>query len=170
MVKSIRPMTKDDIEAIRQPSNRGAVIAKLRDSHHIVARCFASGLTLKETAERTGYSLGRLTILKSAPAMVELVARYRDEDTAAWRESRDHFYDYVHSAGVKAWRMINDQLDEADQNGEPIPLKTLQGIGDSAADRTGPSKKSTNININADFASKLEAAINRSKQVIHLED
>ena len=73
-IKSVRSMTKDDIEALRQPSSR-VRLQKLRDSHHIIARLLVSGLTNREVAQETGYSETRLSIIKSSPAMQELIAR-----------------------------------------------------------------------------------------------
>ena len=157
-------MTTADIESLRKPSAR-VVIAKLRDSHHTMARLFASGLSNNEVAEHTGYSVTRTSLLRNTPMMVELIEKYRGSETEAWREQRDEYYRNIHSAGSKAWRQINDQLDAADENDEPLPLQRLLSIADSSADRIGYNKKSTTVNINVDFASKLEDAIKRSAKV-----
>ena len=44
VIRDIRPMTRADLESLRQPSARMR-IAKLRDQHHIMARLFVSGLS-----------------------------------------------------------------------------------------------------------------------------
>jgi outer membrane receptor for Fe3+-dicitrate len=163
-ILSIRPMTSADIESLRQPSARH-VIAKIRDSHHTVARLFASGMRNHEVAAAVGYSQTRISLLRSSPAMVELVERYRADETTAWKETRDEYYSTIHAAGAKAWRQINDQLDAADEADEPLPLQRLLAIADSSADRVGYNKKSTTVNINVDFASRLEQAIARSAKV-----
>lgn len=165
-IKSVRSMTKDDIEALRQPSSR-VRLQKLRDSHHIIARLLVSGLSNREVAQETGYSETRLSIIKSSPAMQELIARYRADDDSAWREKRDTFYDYVHSASAKAWRKINEVLDADDENSSTeIPVDKLLKIASDGSDRVGYHKRSTKENINIDFAARLELAISRSARVI----
>lgn len=164
-IKAVRPMTRDDIESLRQPSAR-VRLAKLRDSHHIMARLIVSGLSLAEIAAETGYSQTRISMLRNAPAMVELCARYRADDHTEWRKSRDATYDYIHAAGVKAWRQINDALEDED---DPLPVTTLLKIADSSSDRVGYHRKSTKENINIDFAARLEAAIDRSRQVTEID-
>ena len=166
-IKSVRSMTRDDLEFLRQKSDR-RVIVKLRESHHIVARLLASGLSVGEVAAEVGYTVTRIAVLKNSPAVQDLIARYRDEDTAEWRKSRDQYYESVHAAGRKAWRQINDQLDDADDE-NPLPLKVLLSVADSSADRVGYHKKSTKENINIDFAARLDAAIARSRSVKVIE-
>ena len=162
-IQSVRSMVRGDIEALRQLSARPR-IAKLRDSHHIMARLIVSGLTVTEIAEETGYSVSRVSLLKNSPAMVELCDRYRADDHGAWKRSRDERYESILAAGTKAWRKINDVLD-AD---EELPVTTLLKIADSSSDRVGYHRKSTKENINIDFAARLEAAISRSR-IIEIE-
>lgn len=165
-IRSVRSMTKDDIEALRQPSAR-VRLKRIRDNHHIIARLIVSGLTNREIAHETGYSEVRISIIKSAPAMVELIAKYRADDDQSWREKRDTFYDYVHSASAKAWRKINEVLDADDDLPETeIPIDKLLKIASDGSDRVGYHKKSTKENINIDFAARLELAISRSARVI----
>lgn len=144
-------------------------IQKIKDSHHIVARLLASGLNQIDTAARTGYSATRISILANSPAMAELIAHYRDIATAEWAANQDEYYSYIYSNGIKAQRMIADQLDDADENNETIPLNRLLSIAADSADRVGYTKKSTTLNVNVDFAAKLEAARRRSSQVIDAE-
>ena len=159
-------MTKDDIEALRQPSSR-VRLKKLRDSHHIIARLLVSGISNKEVAQRVGYSETSISIIKSSPAMQELIARYRADDDASWRESRDEYYDDVQLAGRASWRKINETLAADDELAQTeIPLNTLLKIASDASDRVGYHKRSTKENINIDFAARLELAISRSARVI----
>jgi hypothetical protein len=168
-IRAVRPMTRGDIESLRQPSARPR-IAKLRDSHHIMARLFVSGLSHAEIAAETGYSIARVSLLRNSPHMVNLIERYRDDDHTEWRKHRDVTYGYIHTAGAKSWRMINDQLDEADESGEPIPLATLLKIADSSADRTGKHRKTATENVNVNFAAKLEAAFAKSKTIRYIDE
>ena len=154
-------MLRSDIESLRQPSAR-ARIKNLRDSHHIMARLIVSGLSLAEIAEEVGYTVARISVLRNSPAMIELCERYRADDTETWKVRRDERYEAILSAGTKAWRKINDALDED----EELPVTTLLKIADSSSDRAGYHRKSTKENINIDFAARLESAIARSAKVI----
>lgn len=160
-------MVRADLELLRQPSARSR-IQKLRDSHHIMARLFVSGLTNAEVASETGYTIARVSVLRNSPAMEELVAKYRADDHDEWRKHRDGTYEYMHRVRMKAVRLIEDALDEDEVKPE-FALKVF----DSMADRTEYHRKSTKENINIDFAARLEVAIARSTRVIEtnrLED
>ena len=87
VIRSVRPMVREDLETLRQPSAR-VRISKLRDQHHIMARLFVSGLSNEVIAGETGYSISRVAILRNSPAMQELVAKYRADDHDEWRKSR----------------------------------------------------------------------------------
>lgn len=158
-IRAVRPMVRADIESLRQPSAR-VRLKKISDSHHIIARLFVSGLSLAEIAAETGYSQQRISLLRGAPAMQELIARYRADDHDEWRKSRDATYEYMHRVRVKAIRIMEDALDE-DEVSPTFALKVF----DSVADRTNYHRKSTKENINIDFAARLEAAIDRSRSV-----
>ena len=160
VIRSVRPMIRADLELLRQPSARSR-ITKLRDSHHIMARLFVSGLTNAEVASETGYTIARVSVLRNSPAMEELVAKYRADDHDEWRKHRDGTYEYMHRVRMKAVRLIEDALDEDEVKPE-FALKVF----DSMADRTEYHRKSTKENVNIDFAARLEVAIARSVRVI----
>lgn len=160
VIRSVRPMVRADLELLRQPSARSR-IAKLRDSHHIMARLFVSGLTNAEVAAETGYTISRVSVLRGSPAMEELVAKYRADDHDEWRKSRDATYEYMHRIRVKGLRIIEDALED-----EEVKPEFALKVFDSMADRTEYHRKSTKENINIDFAARLEVAIARSVRVI----
>ena len=160
VIRSVRPMVRADLELLRQPSARSR-IAKLRDSHHIMARLFVSGLTNAEVAAETGYTISRVSVLRGSPAMEELVAKYRADDHDEWRKHRDATYEYMHRIRVKGLRIIEDALED-----EEVKPEFALKVFDSMADRTEYHRKSTKENINIDFAARLEVAIARSVRVI----
>lgn len=164
----VAPATLEDHEAVfySRPKVR---IAQIRDSHHHLARLLASGMTNREAADQSGYSLGRVVQLKSDPAFIDLMENYRKIDLESWRESRDHFHDTLARLRTKAARQIEEQLDEADETNDRISLDRLIKVMDTGADRTGYQKRTTNLNVNVDFAAKLEAAIARSRRPKMLE-
>jgi transcriptional regulator with XRE-family HTH domain len=164
-VLAVRPLVEADLELLRQPSKRVGLVRPLRDSHHNIARLLASGLKLSDIAQATGFSISRISLLRSDPSMVELIERYRAIATAEWRESIDHFAAQAVSNMVKAERMLADKLDDADAEGTTLPTRELIAIAADRMDRFGYGKKTANLNVNVDFAAKLEAAITRSKKV-----
>lgn len=164
-IRSVRPIERADLARLQEPSSK-PMIQKLRDSHHLVARLIASGLRLGEVAAQSGYSIGRISYLANNPAMIELVAKYRASEDQSWRESRDEYFGLIHANGIKAQRQIADALDAADENNEPVPLNRLLAIAADSADRVGYTRKTTNFNVNVDFAAKLEQARRRSLKVI----
>ena len=157
-------MVESDLEALRQPSLRTGV-AKLRDSHLRMARLFASGLRNYEIAEITGYAYNRVSMLRSDPAMVERVARLREALDADWREEQTTFESVAIRNMTAAERQLSDKLDEADAAGETLPTRELLAITSDRMDRFGYGKKNMNVNVNVDFAAKLEAAISRTKKI-----
>lgn len=165
-LKAIRPLERADLAFLQQKSARQP-ITNLRDSHHILARYIASGMTQTEAARVTGRSISAVCNLVNSPAMQELIASYRAEDTEAFRTSRDEYYETIFSNGLKAARQISEQLDAADEpDSPPIPISKLLSITADSADRVGYTKKSTQVNLNVDFAARLEAARRRSIAVL----
>jgi hypothetical protein len=163
-ILAVRPLTEADLEYLRQPSARGR-IANIKDSHHNLARLCALGLSNNEVADRLGYSIGRVSILRHDPSVVELIAHYRELVTENFVEVVDEFQRTAVANMAKAERMISDKIDEADANNETLPMRELIAITSDRMDRFGYGKKSLNLNVNVDFAAKLEAAISRSKKV-----
>lgn len=164
-IEEVRPITKDDLQGLREPAARYR-IQRLRDSHHNMARLFALGLSNSEVAARTGFSLQTTCLYHNDPAIKELIEHYRGQVTDAWRESVDNYMELATQNMIKAERQISDKLDAADEAGELLPTRELIAISRDAADRFGYGKKTTNLNVNVDFAAKLEAARKRSNKVI----
>lgn len=156
------PLVAADLERLRQPRFVASSPAKLRDSHHRIARLAAAGLRTREIAARAGYSYQRVSDLLGSPAMDELVAQYRVKVDEAFVESQDEFYDLATRNMLAAERHIADHIAELDESGDLLPVRTALAISRDAADRFGYSKHQVNVNVNADFASKLEQAIARS--------
>lgn len=165
-ILSIRPLTREDLGQLREKRANVATPAKLRDSHHNVARLIASGMKMKDVAIRSGYSLMRISTLMGSPAFEELVASYRARIDEAFIESQDDYYELATANMLKAERQIADRLDEADEAGETLPIRELALISRDAADRFGYGKKQTNVNVNVDFAAQLERAIARSGKTL----
>ena len=163
-----RPLTRDDLKLLPQERATHAVGTpqKLRDSHHMVARLVAMGVRSKAITQQTGYSDLRIYQLKASPAFQQLVSRYKAMVDGEFIESADAYFDLAFGNMLAAERHIADHIAEADEMGELIPIKTALSISRDAADRFGYGKRQTNLNVNVDFAAKLEDAIRRSGKLI----
>lgn len=145
---------------------RKHMVAKFRESHHMVAKLFAAGLRGKEIAARTGYGENWLAQLHNDPAFQELLSKYRDLDTQMFLEGRDEFYSLATKNMIQAERQLSDKMDELDEEGEFLPTRELVAVVADRADRFGYGKRETKFNVNVDFADALQRAIKRSGKTI----
>lgn len=175
IVLNVRALTRDDLMVLRQDgdnqTNRVGVgiPERLRDPHHRLARLVAAGLRPDEIVARSGYSYSRYSTIKNAPAFKELVDKYRGKVNEAFEREQDTFMQLATQNMVVAERMIAEKLEEHDENGTLPPVRELIAISRDAADRFGYGKRQTNLNVNADFASMLEAARGRSAKAKTIE-
>jgi len=145
---------------------RKGIVAKFRESHHVVAKLFAAGLKGQDVAARTGYAPNWIAQLHNDPAFQELLAKYRDLDTQLFLEGRDEFYSLATKNMIQAERQLSDKMDEADESSELLPTRELISIVADRADRFGYGKRGTKFNVNVDFADALQRAIKRSGKTI----
>jgi hypothetical protein len=160
-ITDIRPLTRADISHLtvkREPKT----LQSLRDNHHRIARAIASGLSNAEVAQTCGISIGRAHTLRVDPAMKELVAHKRAMIDAEWAAATDPVVEIMKSNAMKAAAMLSDKIDETAEKGEYLPTRDLVAIQEFGFDRTGYGKVNKNVNINVDFAAKLEEARVRS--------
>ena len=78
----LRPLNESDVEDMVIGKGVGlptTPIAKLRHSHHMLARLLAEGRPNSEAALVTGYSPSRISILKNDPAFKELIEYYKGQ-------------------------------------------------------------------------------------------
>lgn len=166
--KSIRPgigaVRELTAEELKSPRAKAQPIQKFRDSHHRMARLFASGLRVGEVAELTGYSVSRVSLFHSSPAFQDLIAEKRKVEDEIARDQITQYNQLILSNGMKAERKLADKLDD-DDDSEEMSVRELISIARDAADRVGLSKRSIQTNVNMDFAQLLDRAIARSDQV-----
>jgi hypothetical protein len=82
--EAVRELTTADLELLN--TDRGVKpvsIQRLRDSHHALAKALARGMDNTEASVHTGYSISRISILRSDPAFSELVESYRQQQNLA---------------------------------------------------------------------------------------
>jgi len=148
---------------------RRPAVMRLRDSHHMVARLFALGLRPNQVALVSGYGPMRVSQFANDPAFMELIAQYRKDKHVTdgiGLGPLDNMREIAIQNALKSVRHISDHIDEADANGELLPVREALAIFADAADRVGLGKKQTNINVNIDFASQLDRAIKRSGKTV----
>lgn len=138
-------------------------IKTIRDPHHLLAKYFAMGYGTTEAAEAAGYSISRASILRNDPAFAELVEQYRSQITSRQLESVDEYYAAANRVRAKSMRLIEEKLDGIN-NVDEVPFRDLALIHSDVADRTGYPKRSVAVNVNVDFAAKLDQAIARSSK------
>lgn len=164
----VMPLTREDLELLREPRATVTAPVRFRDAHHNVARLLALGMGNDEAADRCGYSVARIAQLVASPAFQQLIAIYRVKVNEKFEAEADEFLRLATSNMMKAQRTIAEHFDKADEEDELIPLRTALAVAADTADRLGYGKKQTNLNINVDFAAQLERAITRSSTVITL--
>lgn len=158
-IGAVRELTAEEVRAM--PRARTEPIQRFRDSHHRMARLFASGLRVSEVAELTGYSVSRVSLFHSSPAFQDLIAEKRKVEDEIARDRITQYNDLILSNGLKAERKLADKLDDDDES-EEMSVRELVSIARDAADRVGLSKRTINTNVNMDFAAMLDRAIERS--------
>lgn len=161
-VEYIRDLTPADLVLLEvERGTKPPAVQSFRDSHHRVARCFASGMTPGQVGAQTGYSQSRLSILSSDPSFQDLIAVYRKAGAEAFAE----YTDIAMGNMVKAERLVEDALEAVGEAPEPLELAQIRPLLDiisDRADRFGYPRGSTQVNVNLDFAGRLENARRRS--------
>lgn len=165
-IESVKPLTMPDLMST-SPVPAKSNIDTIRDTHHMIARLVAMGLKQVQVAARSGFTTVRVNQLCHDPAFMELVEHYRGLVTQGFKEEVDEFFEYTNRNRNMAARLISDKL--ADGGPEDFSIKELQAIVSDAADRTGYPKRREAINLNLDFAARLDRAVKRSEQARVIE-
>lgn len=90
MLDLLGPVRDVELDEVIPPAKPPS-IARLRESHHAVARLIAKGLRVAEVSSQTGYSISRLSILQNDPSFIELVAFYREDSERVSKEMEAQF-------------------------------------------------------------------------------
>jgi len=159
-VTEVREMTAAEAKALPQRGEVNNVI-RIRDSHHAVAKLFAMGLRTKEVAELTGYSISRISMLRRSPMMDNLISEYRNLGNNKWKENFDEYYNTMIRGRNTVARLTVDKLE--DMEPDDISFRELIMVHSDFADRTGYPKRTLAVNVNVDFAAKLDKAVERTK-------
>lgn len=139
-----------------------SAIKRITDRHHNLARTLASGMGESEAAIFCGYTVSRVSILKSDPAFSELLEFYRADAARPYRDL------HVRLSGLAtdATHLLQERLEadmELEIDDRKVPVGQLMELTKMGADRTGFGPQTTAVNVNVDLAGRLEAARKRIK-------
>ncbi len=167
-ITHVRALTREEVGNLHTvPRARPTPIAKLRQSHHLLAWTLATGKTQTEAARLCGMSMNRVYLLMQDPTFSELLARCCAEVIAAKSEAILAAEAEFTTLQVMNRNMAERQLMDAleDSESTPLPPVILNRIAVDRMDRTGYGRHTTTTNVNIGFAAKLEAAITRSRKL-----
>lgn len=153
----------DDLKPEEKPK-LGYRLKRFRDVHHMIARLVALGMDRRTIAAKVGRGPHTITNLLRDPAFQNIVGLYRAEVDQAFRDEAEGFFELCSRNALIAERMINEKLEAAEDEGEIPSIRELLSISRDGADRIGYGKRTTQVNVNVDFAAQLERAIQRSKR------
>ena len=138
----MRDLTDADLPALLNPpkapaASGGSTLAKLRNTHHSLARLVAQGVENNEISAITGYTPARISTLKGDPAFADLVAYYSSQVKEAFVDVAAR----IAAVGLTALEEIQDRLEEAP---EDFTIGQLQSLVDSTI---GPKAKGPQGNL-----------------------
>jgi hypothetical protein len=145
---------------------RPNVVQKFRDKHHQMARLFASGLRPSDVAQEMGMSLSRVSVLHTDPAFQELIAAYREGVDEAFRAQMERYYERKIFLRNMAQEHAIERGLRLEEEGDLFTVREAAILMSEADDRTGYGKRTMAINVNVDFAGRLDGARKRASQVM----
>lgn len=156
-----RPLDRSTLDNLGPRDAAPTRVAKFRDSHHAIARCYALGLRDCEVAAQTGYSLSRLSILKSDPAFGDLIERYRSIGDL----EHQALVNVMNRVMMRGYTLMDESFEATHDKGVPLGLGELRPIMDivsDLADRVGTPKHSVNTQVNLSLGDRIESARKRT--------
>lgn len=127
-MSSALPLTLADLEA--QAPKSPKVVAKIRDSHHQLARLVAEGQKVVDISFTTGYTPGHINRLMADPAFQELVSHYKD----VVQEKYLNVHERISALATDTIQEIRSRLDE---NPEDFTVAALTELAKVTLDRSG---------------------------------
>lgn len=131
-------------------------IKRISDRHHALARNLASGMGEGEAAIICGLSISHVSILKADPTFKELLEFYRADVTKEYLGLHERLANVAGTA-------LDELQSRLEEEPEKLTVGQLLAVTQMGADRTGfgPQSSQTNVNVNVDMASRLQAARER---------
>ena len=163
-----RELAEKDFETLSEERSvqKPIPLAKrLSQRHRALAQYISLGYTDGECAALLGYSVSRISILKSDPAFINLLAIYLAEQQGR--------YETVEKKAVGVLEETLDQIaDQLENEPEKISMGTKLEIVKTIGDRVGfapQQKPSGDANINITIAAQMEAGRARVERMRQAE-
>jgi hypothetical protein len=156
-----RDLTVADLTMAPAKPSTNPPLKKIRDSHHSLARVLATGMSEGDASIVTGYSPGRISVLKADPQFQDLLTFYRETATEVVADFRARMADM----GLEALEELRDRLHEKPDDFSPGLLNELVK---TMADRTGhaPQRGPTSVTqINVALGDRMAKARERVGQL-----
>lgn len=162
-VLGVRELTAEDVKGLRRA--KPPAVKTLRAIHRRICLLLAAGHSQTRVAEITGYSLHRVWILSQDPAVKEYIANLEGQILARDVDELSEANAKMVGVNNMSWQLIYDRMERAIDEGteDEIPWAVLLKAAGDAADRVGLAKRSVAVNVNVDFASQLNKAVQRSR-------
>lgn len=161
-----REATMEDLESlVEEKGSKPALLRRLSDRHHSLARLVATGQTKGACAAMTGFSISRVSILMGDPTFAELVQFYRSQEEKIFR-----------GVAEKLTGIASAALDELEERLEETPedfsVNQLLEVVKTGADRTGfgPQSTQTSVNVHLGLAERMEEARRKAQAASNIID
>lgn len=108
----VRSLNEDDLPLLANPpplNSTAPSIQSLRATHHQLAQLLVRGTSESEASLITGYSLSRISILKSDPTFAELLANYSVQRDLAFADTLDR----MRVLGLSALDELQERLESS---------------------------------------------------------
>lgn len=151
-----------ELDASDQISHKPAgqiSLAKLRDSHHQIARLLARGLKNHEVSAITGFSPVRISTLRSDSAFIELLEFYRNQ-------ADEVNADILGRMKLLSAEALSELTSRIIDNPETMTNRELLELGKLVLDRTGhgavtkAETKSVEMHLTPEFLKELKGRVN----------
>jgi hypothetical protein len=156
-VREVTPQDLASLDAVK--GSTAPTLSRIRDSHHALARIVALGHTNIEAAAITGYTPGRVSVLRSDPAFQDLVAHYKSR-------ADEQFADLGGRMKAISLDVLSELHERIIEHPEEFSPKDLTDAFKTVADRIGygpASKTESNVSVRFSLAAVVEEALRLEK-------
>lgn len=137
-VTGTRSLAMEDLmAAATKPTEPNPGVKQLRQSHHQLAKLLAQGLKQVDIASITGFSMSRISVLKSDPQFAELLSYYQEMEAEGWQNARADMRERLLSLGFDSIETLHSRLEE---DPEGFSNDALLKLVELTTDRTGHGK------------------------------
>lgn len=162
-ILTVRALTPADLAFVRSGPAHVDSIKRMRDRHHHIAWLIAMGKSHGDISVECHISVARINQYLKDPTFNELVSKRREELNQSRREAGDAFI----TKATETMTLAEDELQgRIRDDPSSVHIRDLNRISADRMDRFGYGKHTTSDNrtVNINFASKLEAAVARSRK------